>query len=173
MRCFIACFLLPACARRLQRVLRSSWTAPAGVRLVPAYNYHVTLRFLGSVASADLNRVAAAVTALDGTPTSAVVVAVSGFPRPERAAVVFAELAAGPELPRWHEQLAILPGVDAPGRFVPHVTLARSRRNLVVPRLQALEGMSLQLAAPALYESVPAARGVRYRQVPDASGRLL
>ena len=107
---------------------------------------------------------------LEGLPVNGEIVAVGGFPRQERARVMFAELAPREDLQRWYTALARLPGADSAAQFVPHVTLARSRRGLAVPRIEGLIGMTLELTAPALYESVNTARGVCYRLVEADSG---
>jgi hypothetical protein len=48
---------------------------------------------------------------------------------------------------------------------VPHITLGRSREGVVVPETTGLEGLSVQLLAPAAYESRTLPEGARYRRL--------
>lgn len=162
MRCFVACFPSPESAEQLHSALRSSWTPPAGVRLTAVANYHLTLRFLGEIESGAVPEILGSVADLQSVPLTCEVVGLGGFPRARRAKVIFAELEARDELLRWAETLATT-------GFVPHVTVARARRGVGVPRLDGLRGLALDLMPPALYESVSVPGGVRYRQVRAAS----
>ena len=156
MRCFIACFPTPDSAERLWAAVRSSWNPPAGVRLIPAANYHMTLRFLGERRVADVPGILAEVAALGGVSTCSKVLEFGGFPATARARVVFARLESNDAQRRW---------AGENDQFVPHVSIARARRGVPVPGSGGVAGIELELAAPALYESVSVADGVRYRRV--------
>ena len=191
MRCFVACFLTAESALRLQAQLRTAWRPPARARLVPHANYHVTLKFIGDVRPTDAPALLAAVAALDGHALRCTTGPVTGFPRPARARVIAVGLEPASPLVAWADALSGLnpapelgtgsgPGpetVPEPGPemehrpFVPHVTVARIRGAMRVPKLDDLAGLELTLEAPSLFESVPVNGGVRYQRVdPEPSG---
>jgi 2'-5' RNA ligase len=129
-------------------------------------NLHVTLRFLGSVTDERRSEVLALAAGLDGVVTTATVAEVTGYPRPERARAVVARLQVDERLHRWHEELVREWPTDEPLRaFDPHITLARARRPITVPRSEALEGLALELQAPAAYLSDTRAEGARYTRL--------
>ena len=156
MRCFIACFPIPDSAQRLAAAVRSSWVLPAAARLIPAVNYHMTLQFLGQRPLADVPQILAEVAALGGVASRARVLGFGGFPDPARARVVFARLEVSDEQQGW---------AGGNDEFVPHISIARARRGVPVPGSDGVAGIELELAAPALYESVSVADGVRYRKL--------
>jgi 2'-5' RNA ligase len=135
-RCFVA-MTVPEATRSVLADLQSELRAlPASaarrVRLVPAPNLHVTIKFLGDTPDADIDpivatlRAVAATTRLPGTR----VAGVGAFPSPARPRVVFAGLSLGgdavaafaADIERHLAPLGIAP--EQRGNH-PHVTLAR------------------------------------------------
>lgn len=161
----------------LESRLRAAWNPPARARLVPHANYHVTLRFIGDVSSAEAPALLAAVAELDGHALECATGPLIGFPRPARARVVALGLRPSATLLAWAEVLAGLNSdsdldTETDTRtFLPHVTLARIRGTIRVPELDGLAGLELNLDPPALFESVPVNGGVRYQPVEPAPFR--
>jgi 2'-5' RNA ligase len=165
MRCFVACFPTPQSAERLAGAVRAGWLQRGTARLIPQANYHLTLRFLGEITAAQAGLGVDAVAHLDAVRLRCRVEALGGFPRSERAKVVAAIMEPCATLTRWSNALASLPGADPENAFIPHITVARSRRPVAMSPVAGLEGLSLDLLAPALYESVSTPDGIRYANV--------
>lgn len=134
MRAFVAFDLpgelrqeLAAVSRRLQQRLGG-----AAWRWVPPENMHLTLQFLGEVAAAQVDGIAAAMrAAADRAPIPVRLDGLGAFPNSRRPRVLWAGLAAPPELAQLHAQLETALGeLGFPperSRFTPHLTLARGR----------------------------------------------
>ena len=103
-------------------------------RVVPPRNWHVTLRFLGSTESVQLDRVVGLIGArlVDEDPFRMSFDGLGAFPRPERATVLWLGVGRGAEaaaaLATICEESAQHVGFAAEDRpFHPHLTLARIR----------------------------------------------
>lgn len=146
-RTFVA-VLLPddVRARLAARVAELRPQAP-GLAWVRAENLHLTVRFLGEVGPAALERVreAVAVAATAVAPFPVEVGGLGGFPSGRPPRVVWAGVVAGREgLVALHAALdAALVARGVPGEsraFHPHVTLARARDRRGAARLEGLLG---------------------------------
>jgi 2'-5' RNA ligase len=162
MRVFVACFVDAATADRLAKTLQPL----PGMRRVPPENLHLTLHFVGNVAESQGADVVALTESLGGKPIRSRVRSVTGFPAASCARTVVALLDEPPEWQVWHDTLvASWPTKAAERGYVPHITLGRSREGVVVPETTGLEGLSVQLLAPAAYESRTLPEGARYRRL--------
>jgi 2'-5' RNA ligase len=162
-RCFVGAFLATESSERLAASLR----LPRGLRKVDRATWHVTLKFLGSIAVDRITEVLDAVEALNGQPVDASALALIGLPRATYARVVAVEVAEAGRLADWAARLAERFGPeDRP--FRPHVTVARSRRSIRFPRVEWPEPLPIRLEAPALYRSHLDGQGARYERVARA-----
>ncbi|MDY6943037.1 MAG: RNA 2',3'-cyclic phosphodiesterase [Pseudomonadota bacterium] len=104
------------------------------IRWIPAQNIHLTLRYLGSQPTAEVDAwVSRAQDALAALPPVEVdLTALAWFPSPRRARMLAAMVAATPSLHAISERLEHLAraaGLQAETRpFRPHLTVARMRR---------------------------------------------
>lgn len=178
MRCFVAAFLEPASAAGLQSAFRAVFTVDRGagperaMRRIPRENYHVTLKFIGETAQADLPGLLSTVSRLHGggAPGGALQTQTCrfvGFPRPAAARLAVAELPPDPRLQAWASELESALG-EADRAFRPHVTVARFQRPVAFPVRELDEPLRLELQLPALYCSEQTAGGVRYRRLTAA-----
>lgn len=143
-------------------------------RLAPPENWHVTLRFLGTVDQVTYERFLAAVSESE-LPSSFTVAldSVGAFPNPRRAAVVWAGLARGEaELGTLNgvceaaAQAAGLPAEERP--FHPHVTLARVRPPRSVTHLtDATLDVSYRADRLVVYRSHMGGGPVRYEPLEE------
>jgi 2'-5' RNA ligase len=134
-RCFIAIELteeLKRGLRELQAQLKAASQAP--VKWVEPENIHLTLKFLGNVATDRLNEIGQATTnAVRGTsPFSLEVRELGVFPNPRRVQIVWVGLSGEVEKltilqQRIESGLAKLGFAPENRRFTPHLTLARLR----------------------------------------------
>jgi 2'-5' RNA ligase len=134
-RCFIAIELteeLKRGLRELQAQLKAASQAP--VKWVEPENIHLTLKFLGNVASGRIEEIAQAMTeAVRGTsPFSLEVRELGVFPNPRRVQIVWVGLGGEVEKltilkQRIESGLSILGFAPENRRFTPHLTLARLR----------------------------------------------
>jgi 2'-5' RNA ligase len=134
-RCFIAIELpeeIKRGLRELQAQLKAANQAP--VKWVEPENIHLTLKFLGNVATDRLNEIGQATTnAVRGTsPFSLEVRELGVFPNPRRVQIVWVGLSGEVEKltilqQRIESGLAKLGFAPENRRFTPHLTLARLR----------------------------------------------
>lgn len=166
-RCFVGAFVEPGDAARLRREARRQ-LGTAG-RLLPAANYHVTLKFLGDVARQDLADALDAVAALQGVRMRVSLPALTGFPASDRSRMIVAEVADDGTLASWHAALneRFWPE-DRP--FRPHITLVRYRRPRPLARALIDPPWIVSLDAPRLFRSDRDRAGARYRPVTPADG---
>jgi 2'-5' RNA ligase len=164
-RAFLAAALADATRERLRAI--GSGAIP-GLRLVPPENAHVTLRFLGQAAPAQLDRVAAlvapAAAACPAAPATATGLAL--FP-PRGAPRVLALVLAVPgelvALQRACEAAAQAAGFPPETRaFHAHVTLGRCGRSGARPPLPPCEPFAVPLDRVVLYRSDAGPGGVTY-----------
>jgi 2'-5' RNA ligase len=134
-RAFIAIELDDAVRTAVAEVLRSLRTGPGGdaVRWVPPENLHVTLRFLGDIAPAQVPAIAGVLgeVAAGQRPFQLRLGRVAGFPSARRPRVVSCQV--GPRAPLEQLAQAVERAVVKLGfepekrRFRPHLTLGRVR----------------------------------------------
>jgi len=159
-RCFVGAFLTTESAERLAAGLR----LPLGLRKVDRATWHVTLKFLGSIAVDRISEVLDAVEDLNGQSVDATALALIGLPRATYARVVAVEVTEAGRLADWAGRLAERFGAeDRP--FRPHITVARSRRSIRFPRVEWREPLPIRLEAPALYRSHLDGQGARYERL--------
>jgi len=141
---------------------------------------HLTVRFLGDVGGADLERIVPALSAAAGeiAPFDLTLGGLGAFPSPTRPRVVWVGVRAGAD--RVREVAArvadALERVGVPpeaGEFVPHVTLFRVRSPRDIARARALldgtapppPGRTVAVPGIVLKESVLAPDGPRHRVI--------
>ena len=144
---------------------------------------HLTLKFMGDVADADVTRltVAADRAAARLTPFEMTVREVGAFPNFRRARVVWIGVEQDARLELLHhdlEQACEQEGFEVEGRpFRPHITLARVRAPVPLDRLRALARAVRAVRVRAtvrvewitLFESTLAPSGARYRRLHAAT----
>ena len=138
LRSFIALEIPPGIQREIARstaALQKALPKPL-VRWVPQANVHLTLKFLGDVSPANLERVAEALR-LESSQYAAFTMTVGGFgafPTSRRARVIWIGLQAPPALSalqRGVESVAARQGYPPEERpFSPHLTIGRVSQNL-------------------------------------------
>lgn len=149
-RLFIGLWPTPAV---LQAVLaqRERWSWPTGARLVAAPKLHLTLHFLGDVATARIPDLIAAL----GGPVPALVLTLDTAAVWRQGVAVLAPGAPPPELLALHDHLgATLQRLSLPvetRRFRPHLTLARDARGAMPPA--AVEPIDWPVSACRLAQS--------------------
>jgi 2'-5' RNA ligase len=167
LRLFLGFRLPDACVREIVRWQRDELAPPSGIRIVPAENLHVTIAFLGSRPSSELEPIAAALReAVEGEAEP--VLAVSGY-RETRSVGMLVFDDDGGHATRIAEdaqaRLARL-GVYEPERraWLPHLTVVRFRRR---PRLEpALPDLEpVMLSEAAVYISRLRPTGAQYEVV--------
>ncbi len=172
LRAFFAADLAPAARERAAAAQEAlSAEAPEQVRWVPPEKLHLTLRFLGDVASERIPKLAAAAAARLGG-RGGFEVALGGFgafPSARAARVVWIGVRQGStELARLARRLdaaAAKIGVARERRpYQAHLTLGRLRVPAPVPleRAPAVEIPPFRVDEVVLYESRPDAGGSRY-----------
>ncbi|HKH38795.1 MAG TPA: RNA 2',3'-cyclic phosphodiesterase [Rubrobacter sp.] len=170
MRIFVGVFPPPEVSEALFRVARDL-PASTAFRPIGPEKLHLTLKFLGNVAEADLSRVQQALEQLRGRhePFEVETSGFGAFPSERRARILWAGVGEGSGLLR-----AVAQSVDdllEPAGFgrerrpyVPHLTLGRARG-----RGAKLDGASVSpralrfsVSGVDLVESVPGEGGVTY-----------
>jgi RNA 2',3'-cyclic 3'-phosphodiesterase len=171
MRIFIAAFVTAADQDVLGRRLRA--LIPAGYRLVPPRNLHVTLRFLGHVDDAQLERLRGQLQhSRPDVPRqcTASATAIRALPSPRRPRVLAVSLSSDGLLERVAADLcdALIADFGAPDRaFHPHITFARSKGHSrplqTLPHLD--EPTAVCLEEFGVYRSDTLREGAAYRQL--------
>jgi len=179
-RCFIA--LAPDAA---SRAALAKIAAPAAARVVHPADLHLTLAFLGAISAAQGQALSAALATLAAPVPPLAFTGIAYWPQPARARVMVATFAPCEALLRMVRHLRAvlidlaLPVEDRP--FRPHVTLARfrpdSRTNGAAgddavaagPEVAGTAPRAARFEAMALYASMPAAPGPRYRALASAA----
>ncbi len=187
-RAFIA-FDLPEDAKRIAGQVGDDLRRRLGdsaVKWVKPGNLHLTLRFLGNIGEADVERLRALLRDFDGSfaPVDAVWTSLGAFPSPRRAQVIWlavdepagralADLAGKLESALRHEGFG---KADKP--FRAHVTLGRVRRGKRIDWEHASAGLTIpggtfSMNAITLFKSVLTPEGPIYipLEVARASGR--
>ena len=138
-------------------------------RVVPAENWHITLRFLGKVEPATCDRFLHGMSPLpDHGPFRLGLGEVGAFPNPRRAAVIWVGIKTGGEelarLASVAEEAAEAAGLLAEERpFRPHLTLSRVRPPVDVGGLVGAEvGVGWRCDRVVVYRSVHGPGGARY-----------
>ncbi|TNF84936.1 MAG: RNA 2',3'-cyclic phosphodiesterase [Gammaproteobacteria bacterium] len=171
MRVFVASFLTAESAQRLV----SAVPEVAGARSVPEANLHMTLHFIGEVPETSVDEICTTVTSLNAGSLKAQGLALVGFPNGRNATAVAVQLEVPERVYAWQQALAqawpanVQSGRQRQRAFVPHVTLARSKRGIRLAQ-QALAGITLELEAPQAYLSETLPEGARYRALDTALG---
>ena len=179
-RLFVAVEVPPAVHDAVDHALEP-WRGTPGARWVPRERRHVTIRFLGAVASDAIDPIARAVVgcAAAAAPVDTRLTELGAFPSPRRARVLWAGVDDGADrladLGR-HLDAALAPGIRAATRtgaraFRPHLTVARCDPPARLPPEYAateLEPVGFRVSSLVLFESVPGGRGPRYAPVERA-----
>ena len=147
---------------------------PLPGRPVPPHNWHVTVRFLGSVGQVTIERLVAELDQANLGPAFEVVAGELGaFPRPARASVMWLALDKGrdrlAELNALAEETSQVVGLAPEDRpFAPHLTLSRIRPEIDVrSNLASFRRVPFQWTAGelVLYESHLGRGGARYEPI--------
>ncbi len=141
-----------------------------GFKWVPPGNYHITELFLGEVDKREVTRVCGLLDSLPPLAKAQVDIAkVAQLPKKGSPKVIAAELGRGSQLcVRIHGLIsALMPEYSDRRTYVPHITLARVRRDIRVEYL----GMQLPdldagfiVSSVVLFESILRPQGPIYRQ---------
>lgn len=170
--------LVRACAALQRELAARRSAAPPDVRWVMPEDLHVTVRFLGNLARADLPRTVATMTTAASllTPPTAAVRWVGGFEPGRQTHLVVLGLQLSPPptaaLAWLDRQLLPLGIVPERRAFRPHVTLARLRRPTLVQQWVAdvpLPAMTAHLPELALFHTQPTTTGARYTRLATAT----
>jgi RNA 2',3'-cyclic 3'-phosphodiesterase len=169
MRVFIAAFADEA--SRAQLGARAAALDLPGYRLIAPHDYHVTLRFLGSVSPEQLEVLQKTVCMADAmvpAPCETLVTGVRAMPSTRQARVLAYALAPHQALSRLVTVLnrALTLDFGEPDRvFFPHITFARQKAGGKRPSdLQALETpIPVVLDAFGVYQSKTLPDGAMYR----------
>ncbi len=138
-------------------------------KLVPPENWHLTLRFLGSIDEVVYERFLSRLAGVEAKDAFAVHLDhIGAFPKPRRATVVWVGLDRGVEdlgqlnaIAEEAAQAAGLVGEERP--YHPHLTLARVRPPRDVTALTATElNLGWTVDRVVVYRSLPGKGGARY-----------
>jgi 2'-5' RNA ligase len=135
LRTFVAVEIDAAIRQRAQQLVRELSAAGADVKWVEGHNLHLTVKFLGEVASREIPRVCEAVRQGAGEvdPFEADVCGAGAFPNARRPRTLWLGIGSGEQ-----EMVALHGGIEGPLRKLgfrpdhrrhhPHLTLGRVRR---------------------------------------------
>jgi RNA 2',3'-cyclic 3'-phosphodiesterase len=180
-RLFVAVEVPPAVHDAVDEAL-DPWRGTPGARWVPRERRHVTIRFLGAVASDAVDGVRRAVgtCAAAAAPVDSRLTGLGAFPSTRRARVIWAGVDDGAgrmaDLGSALDR-ALAPGVRhemrmGPRAFRPHLTVARCDPPAPLPDDYAatvVEPVEFRVASVVLFESVPGGRGPqRYQALEHA-----
>lgn len=190
MRVFLAVGIFGHAAAALNEAAgRLSGLRLPGVRVLPAGNIHLTLRFLGDVNSEQAAAVAEALSQVaDRHSGSTLYLGETGaFPNRNRPRVLWIGLTGDVSpLLRLHEEigqsLSALGFEEEGRRFTPHLTVARIReRTRPADRKRALEawmetpispGVPVPIRSVSVMRSILSSEGARYRRLASFDLRL-
>src|SRR5262245_3610252 len=136
-------------------------------RVVPAENYHVTLRFLGAIDPDVVPRIRAALTPIAAAATTIRCrsVAIRALPSAGRARVIALELASDGALDllgrEVHHALTAEFG-RADHEFLPHLTILRGKRPTRFDTRLVAPALELEMVSLGLYRSHTDRLGARY-----------
>lgn len=160
-------------AQMLARAFGDDWPLPG--RLSPPDNWHITVRFLGSVDDLSLDRLLAGLDEAAATepgwpdgPVGVILRGVGAFPRPDKATVLWVGVDSEQllELAEAVEELVTSIGLAPDERpFRPHLTLSRVRPPQDLSDLIDVDWGRLRLTVDrlTLFQSQEQAGGVSYR----------
>lgn len=179
MRAFVAVNLPPEHRRDIAAAVAPLLRSELPVRWVEPDAYHLTLKFLGTVAAGAVEPVAAALRtlAVRHAPFTLRVRGAGAFPDPRRPGVLW--LGVAPDAPLLALQQAVEQGIAPLGfptearPFHPHITLGRTRRDARPGALRSAEALLGDVAYQAiipietvdLMQSHTSPRGARYERV--------
>jgi len=181
-RLFLAAALIEDARHALATRLEAMIPGGAPGRVVPIANWHVTLRFLGTVTEVRRDRLLATLDEdIDGAPFTVRLTGLGAFPKPSRATVLWVGVddpTGGLErLAGRCEEAARAVGLEPEERpFHPHVTLARIRPALSVAALidgTVKAGVRFRVDVVTLYRTLTGGKGARYEVADtiDLTGR--
>ena len=176
LRLFVAAPLTDDARHRIAHLLRAASPRPLPGRPVPPENWHVTLRFLGSVDEVGRDRLLAGLdAAVLGERFDVEWGGLGAFPRPARATVLWvgADRGDGPLrlLAERVEDAVVGAGFDPEDRpFRSHLTLSRIRPHQdvtpIVDRLEPL-GVRMPVDRVVVYRSHLGRGGARYEEIEE------
>jgi 2'-5' RNA ligase len=179
-RLFVA-VIVPARVRAAVEVAFAPWReAFPAARWIPPENWHVTVRFVGSVPSALVDRLGAAVGQAAATvaPFRTRLSAIGAFPSRRRAKVLWAALDDGTgRAAQLASALDSALAEELPARtrtFRPHLTVARCAPPLALPpsfTATPIAPADFRVDEVVLFESLAGSPWVRYEPVASCSLR--
>lgn len=184
MRCFVALDVSESTRALASQVHHAvvaqdpSWRSEKWVALE---NLHVTLAFLGEVRDVDAQRLARALSANTSEPFMIGLPRIVAVPGPPIASMLWFRYEEGVSdcfrlasyVRACARELGLAP-VDAASRFVPHVTLVRSRRGRPIAQgalntarclLESRSDQSVSVSSVRVISSSMGSTGPRYREV--------
>jgi RNA 2',3'-cyclic 3'-phosphodiesterase len=179
-RLFVA-VTVPAHVRAAVEVAFAPWREIfPGARWIPPENWHVTVRFVGSVPSALIDRVGVAIGEAAATvaPFRTRLSAIGAFPSRRRAKILWTALDDGAgSAAALARALDSALGEELPARtrtFRPHLTVARCAPPLALPPSFAATPIApagFRVDEVVLFESLAGSPWVRYEPVASSSLR--
>lgn len=145
-----------------------------GVRITPACNLHITLKFLGSTGDEKIQAIKKITGgSLQGTSSFSYNLkrCAGAFPHPERARIIFIGIEEGKKKLQkifyCLEEALSVTGIKRQEReFMPHITIARIRRPFDTGRMISAPIPSFKIkpgmGSVSLYESILGSQGPRY-----------
>lgn len=127
MRCFIAIDLPNEAKEELSRIQKEI-NEEAKLKFVEPQNLHLTLKFLGEISDAQVNKVKEALKGINFEKFSAMLSDIGIFPSPSYIRVVWVSLQPAQLLKELHDKIdsaLASSGFKKENRFESHITLAR------------------------------------------------
>ena len=149
-RLFIAVKISPELAQSLDGVIRQLAVADAEVKWVKTKNLHLTLKFLGEVAAAEIAPLIAALRTVKSEKFTLEVGSIGVLPDIRRPRVIYADIVQGSEklvkLATLVEKTVVSLGFDPEKRhFLAHLTLGRfkglGRLNKLLEKIDGAKGV--------------------------------
>ncbi|MGH2398876.1 MAG: RNA 2',3'-cyclic phosphodiesterase [bacterium] len=180
-RIFVAVALEPSLREKIADLERRLEDAGVRLRWVKPENLHFTLRFLGHISDAELNRVKRAThEAAEGVMSfSITLTGVGAFPNPRRPRVVWVGIDTGADslqdlAARLDDSLSRQRFPKEPRSFHPHLTLARvdepgpmGHLGLTLGRFEGVEVGRQAIRSLIVMESILRPQGAIYTQVEE------
>ncbi len=142
------------------------------VKLVPASNLHITLRFFGEISRKQYDELCESLNARLGKPFNVSLTKVGGFPTEFGARVVWVGLDNKDKLVALSNRIdMLLKGKNLPDRdkpFVPHITILRTRKPINVEGFEVKKA-TFSIKEIVVFESILAKPNAIYKSLKSVS----